>query len=78
MMRSDKAFHVMPGVERFTGTDTVRNLFARFTQGTIEAFWRPLWRWALPLFEQPNEGFSLDLDSTVGRKLFEMPGYTSI
>ena len=61
-LRFDKAFHVMLGIERFPGTDTVRNLFARFTQGTIEAFWRPLWRWLLPLFEHPPEGFSLDLD----------------
>jgi hypothetical protein len=55
----------MLGIGRFPGTDTVRNLFARFTQGAIEAFWRPLCRWLLPLFEAPAEGFSLDLDSTV-------------
>jgi hypothetical protein len=73
-LRSDKAFHVMLGVERFPGTDTVRNLFARFTQGTIEAFSRPLWRWLLPLFEQPNEGFSLDLDSTVFQRSGQQEG----
>ena len=64
-LRFDKALHAMLGIGRFPGTDTVRNLFARFTQGAIEAFWRPLWRWLLPLFEAPAEGFSLDLDSTV-------------
>lgn len=64
-LRSDKALHAMLGIPRFPGTDTVRNFFARFSQGTIEAFWRPLWRWILPLFRQPLEGFSLDLDSTI-------------
>ena len=39
--------------------------FARFTQGAIEAFWRPLWRWLLPPFAPLAGGFSLDLDSTV-------------
>lgn len=62
----DTAFHVMLGIERFRGTDTVRELFARFTQRTIEDFWHPLGRWLLPLFEHPQQGFSLDLDTTQG------------
>ena len=70
-LRFDKALHAMLGIERFPSADTVRNLFARFTQGTIEAFWRPLWRWLLPLFDAPAEGFSLDLDST----LFQRSGH---
>jgi len=73
-LRFDRAFHVMLGIDRFPGTDTVRNLFARFTQGSIEAFWRPLWRWLLPLFEQPAEGFSLDLDSTVFQRSGQQQG----
>lgn len=64
-LRFDKALHSMLGMARFPGGDTVRNLFTHITQGAIEAFWRPLWRWLLPLFEMPAEGFSLDLDSTV-------------
>lgn len=55
----------MLGITRFPGTDTIRNFFARFTQGTIEAFWRPLWSSILPLFLMPEEGYSLDLDSTI-------------
>ncbi len=54
----------MLGIERFPGADTVRNLFARFTesaQSAMEAFGRPLRRCLLPLFEVPAEGFSLDL-----------------
>jgi hypothetical protein len=38
-LRFDKAFHVMLGIERFPGTDTVRNFFARFTQGTIDTIY---------------------------------------
>lgn len=73
-LRFDTAFHIMLGIERFPGTDTVRNLFARFTQRTIEEFWRPLWRWLLPLFEQPQQGFSLDLDSTVFQRSGQQQG----
>jgi hypothetical protein len=65
-LRADHALHAVLGLERFPGTDTVRNLLKRFTQPVIEAFWRPLWRW---LLEQgwvvPAQGWSLDLDSTV-------------
>ena len=64
-LRSDKALHAMLGIARFPGTDTIRNLFARFTQGAVELFWRPLWLWLLPHFAAPPEGFSLDLDSTI-------------
>ena len=64
-LRFDRALHAMLGIGRFPGADTVRNLFARFNQRAIETFWRPLWRWLLPLFEMPTAGFSLDLDSTV-------------
>jgi hypothetical protein len=64
-LRSDKALHAMLGIARFPGTDTIRNFFGRFTQGSIEAFWRPLWSSILPLFLMPEEGYSLDLDSTI-------------
>ena len=73
-LRSDKALHSMLGIERFPGTDTVRNLFLRFTQGTVQAFWRPLWQWLLPMFKAPAEGFSLDLDSTVFQRSGEQEG----
>jgi hypothetical protein len=34
-LRADKALHALFGIERFPGTDTVRNLFTRFRQGHI-------------------------------------------
>ena len=65
-LRADKALHALLGIERFPGTDTVRNFFLRFRQGHIEEFWRPLWKWLFGLsWPHPAEGFSLDLDSTV-------------
>jgi hypothetical protein len=73
-LRSDKALHAMLGIARFPGTDTVRNFFARFTQGTIEAFWRPLWRWLLPMFSPAKDGFSLDLDSTIFQRSGDQEG----
>ncbi len=73
-LRSDKALHSMLGIDCFPCTDTVRNLFLRFTQGTVQAFWRPLWQWLLPLFKAPAEGFSLDLDSTVFQRSGEQEG----
>lgn len=65
-LRADRALHAMLGIERFPGTDTVRNLLKRFTQPVIEVFWRPLWRWLLQQgWAVPAQGWSLDLDSTV-------------
>jgi hypothetical protein len=46
----------------------VRAFFHRFTQPGIQGFWRPLWIWLLGPLRAPNEGFSLDLDSTVLRR----------
>jgi hypothetical protein len=78
-LRADKALHAMLGIPRFPGTDTIRNFFSRFSQGAIESFWRPLWRWLLPHFAAPHEGFSLDLDSTIfqrsGRQQGAAKGY---
>ena len=73
-LRADKALHTMLGIPRFPGTDTIRNFFARFTQGAIQSFWRPLWRWILPFFVAPPEGFSLDLDSTIFQRNGQQEG----
>jgi len=73
-LRADKALHTMLGIKRFPSTDTVRNLFLRFTQGTIQVFWRPLWQWLLAMFSPPEAGFSLDLDSTVFQRSGQQEG----
>ena len=68
--RADRALHELLGMSRWPGSDTVRSLFHRFSQGAVERFWRPLWKWQLEMIECPAAGFSLDLDSTV----FQMSG----
>src|SRR5882672_766023 len=65
MARADRALHALLGLARWPGADTVRSLFHRFTQPSIQSFWRPLWVWLLGLLRCPKEGFCLDLDSTV-------------
>ena len=64
-LRADHVLHALLGLERFPSDDTIRNFFLRFSQGHIEAFWRPLWCWLLRLLKCPGGGFALDLDSTV-------------
>jgi len=64
-LRADAVLHALLGVKRFPSDDTIRNFFLRFSQGHIQSFWRPLWRWLLGLLRCPVQGFSLDLDSTV-------------
>ncbi len=64
-LRADHVLRALLGMARFPGDDTIRNFFLRFSQGHIESFWRPLWRWLLNLLACPKAGFSLDLDSTV-------------
>jgi hypothetical protein len=64
-LRADRLLHALLGMERFPSDDTIRNFFLRFTQGHIESFWRPLWRWLLRLLQCPSGGLALDLDSTV-------------
>lgn len=65
MARADRALHALLGLARWPGADTVRGFFHRFTQPSIQSFWRPLWVWSLGLLRCPQKGFSLDLDSTV-------------
>ena len=64
-LRADRVLHALLGLERFPSDDTIRNFFLRFSQGHIEAFWRPLWRWLVRLVPCPAAGFAPDLDSTV-------------
>jgi hypothetical protein len=64
-LRFDSALHAMLGIVRFPATDAILRFFGRFTQGRIEAFFRPLSHWLVGLLTPPAEGFSLDLDSTI-------------
>jgi hypothetical protein len=74
LARSDRALHALLGIARWPGADTVRGLFHRFTQATIQQFWRPLWLWLLGMITCPAAGFSLDLDSTVFQRTGQQQG----
>ena len=74
MARADRALHALLGLERWPGADTVRGFFHRFTQASIQSFWRPLWVWLLGLVRCPATGFSLDLDSTVFQRAGHQEG----
>jgi hypothetical protein len=78
-LRADHALHALLGIKRFPSDDTIRNFFRRFTQGQVQAFFRPLWQWSLAQLRAPAAGFHLDLDSTVlqrsGRQEGAVRGY---
>jgi hypothetical protein len=74
LLRGDRALHALLGIARFPGDDTVRAFFRRFTQGHIEAFWRPLWRWSLALVTAPPEGFHLEEQGRVPFRLSPTSG----
>ena len=74
LVRADRALHALLGLDRWPGADTVRGLFHRFSQASIQSFWRPLWVWMLGLVRCPTEGFSLDLDSTVFQRAGHQQG----
>jgi hypothetical protein len=74
MARADRSLHALLGLPRGPGADTVRALFHRFTPGTIQSFWRPLWGWLLAMVSTPPAGFSLDLDSTVFQRAAHQQG----
>ena len=73
-LRADHVLHAMLGMDRFPGDDTVRNFFARFSQATVETFWRPIWKWSLERLAPCAEGFHLDLDSTVLQRSGQQEG----
>jgi hypothetical protein len=65
MLRADRALHALLGIERFPTDGTIRNLFKRFTQGRVVRMYEPLWAWQVERLPKREEGYSLDLDSTV-------------
>lgn len=74
MLRADKALHSLIGVTRFPTDDTIRNLFKRFTQGKVYEFYAPLWEWMMERLPVRDQGYSLDLDSTVFERYGEQQG----
>ena len=64
-LRADRALQAMLGVRRCPGDDAIRALFRRFGAGEIQRLFRPLWRWMLERHPRAEQGYTLDVDSTV-------------
>ena len=64
----------MLGVQRFPTDDTIRNLFRRFTMGNVQRLFEPLQRWEMERLPLRDNGYSLDLDSTVFERYGEQEG----
>jgi hypothetical protein len=73
-LRGDKALHAVLGVDRFPTDDTICNLLRRFTMGNVQRLFEPLKRWELERLPLREEGYSLDLDSTVFERYGEQEG----
>jgi len=73
-LRGDKALHAVLGVDRFPTDDTICNLLRRFTMGNVQRLFEPLKRWELERLPLRNDGYSLDLDSTVFERYGEQEG----
>lgn len=65
LLRGDRGLHALLGIKRFPTDDTIRNLFKRFTQRLVYEFYSVLWGWQIARLPQREEGYSLDMDSTV-------------
>jgi hypothetical protein len=73
-LRGDKALHAVLGIDRFPTDDTIRNLFRRFTMGNVQRLFEPLQRWQMEHLPVCNDGYSLDLDSTVFERYGQQEG----
>jgi hypothetical protein len=65
LLRGDRALHALLGMHRFPTDDTIRNLFRAFGMGQVQRFYEPLAEWLMPRLPPRQDGYSLDLDSTV-------------
>jgi len=65
LLRGDRTLHVLLGMERFPTDDTIRNLFRAFGMGQVQRLYEPLAEWQMQRLPKRDEGYTLDLDSTV-------------
>jgi Transposase DDE domain group 1 len=74
LIRADRALHRMLGISRAPTDDTIRNLFARFGMAQVQRFYSALWGWQLERLPEREDGYSLDLDSTVFERYGKQEG----
>jgi len=74
LLRGDRALHALMGLERFPTDDTIRNLFRAFGMGQVQRLYEPLAEWQMQRLPQREEGYTLDLDSTVFERYGQQEG----
>ena len=74
LLRGDRALHTLLGMTRFPTDDTVRNLFRRFGMGQVQRLFEPLAEWQIQRLPPREEGYTLDLDSTVFERYGKQEG----
>jgi len=74
LLRGDRALHALLGMDRFPTDDTIRNLFRAFGMGEVQRFYEPMAEWLMQRLPQREEGYALDLDSTVFERYGKQEG----
>jgi len=74
LLRGDRALHALMGLERFPTDDTIRNLFRAFGMGQVQRLYEPLAEWQMQRLPQREDGYTLDLDSTVFERYGQQEG----
>ncbi len=74
LLRGDRALHALLGMDRFPTDDTIRNLFRQFGMGQVQRLFEPLAEWQMQRLPQRQEGYTLDLDSTVFERYGKQEG----
>ena len=74
LLRGDRALHALLGMERFPTDDTIRNLFRAFGMGQVQRLYEPLAEWQMQRLPKREEGYTLDLDSTVFERYGQQEG----
>lgn len=78
-LRADTPLREMFGIRRFCSPSTYTRFFQSFTCQIREDVFFALGRWALGLLESRDQGYTMDLDSTVLERFGEqegvLPGY---
>ena len=74
LLRGDRALHALLGMDRFPTDDTIRNLFRAFGMGQVQRLYEPLAEWQMQRLPRREEGYTLDLDSTVFERYGQQEG----
>jgi hypothetical protein len=73
-LRGDEALRKLLGLKRFPTDDTIRNLFKQFSMGHVQRFFTPLAEWQMERLPRREDGYTLDLDSTIFERYGQQEG----